>query len=47
MPQVNLVNNLDNPKNTPVLNVRLQIEIVFSVKTKSGNFEEHCSGWPC
>ena len=26
------------------LDVRLQIVIVISVKTKLGNFEEHCSG---
>ena len=39
--------NLDNSKNTPLLGVRLNIVIVISVKTESGNFEEHCYGWPC
>ena len=40
-------NRLDNSKNTPVLDVRLKTVIVVSLKIKSGNFEEHCSGWPC
>ena len=40
-------NRLDNSKKTPVLDIRLKIVIVVSVKIKSGNFEEHCSGWSC
>ena len=36
-------NRLDNSKYTLVLDVRLKIVIVISVKTKLGNFEEHCS----
>ena len=37
--------NLNNSKNTPLLGVRLNIVIVISVKTESGNFEEHCYGF--
>ena len=38
---------LYNSKNTPVLDVRLKIAIVISLKNKLVNLKEHGSGWPC